>query len=203
MTVCMLSIVSQAQTTSVSLGQTSSEVHACGLGSSSFTDESRFNLRRSDGRNRVYRRRGEYSNDVCVRERGQLGGGSIMVWAGIAIHIKKNPMVPIHQNLNATRYQNIILRPVAIPHITTNFEMFLMQDETTPHTARTTQQVLQGHNIRILDWSSCSPDLNPIEYLWKSETASSAAEPYYIWRDTSSTFGIIFHRCFYSITRTL
>ena len=78
----------------------------------------------------------------------------------------KKPNGPhIHQNLNAARYQNIIIQPVAIPHITTNLEMFLMQDETTPHTARTTQQVLQGHNIRILDWSPCSPDLNPIEYL--------------------------------------
>ena len=55
---CMLSIVSQAQTTSVSVDQTSSEVHACGLGSSSFTDESRFNLRRSDGRNRVSKKGG-------------------------------------------------------------------------------------------------------------------------------------------------
>ena len=35
-TLCRISIVSQAQTTSVSLGQTSSEVHACRLGSGSF-----------------------------------------------------------------------------------------------------------------------------------------------------------------------
>jgi hypothetical protein len=49
-----------------------------------FTDESRFNLRRSDGRSRVYRRTGERYSDVCVRERGQYGGGSVMVWAGIS-----------------------------------------------------------------------------------------------------------------------
>ena len=47
-----------------------------------FTDESRFNLRRSDGRNRVnIRRRGGRYNDVCVRERGKFAGGFVMVWA--------------------------------------------------------------------------------------------------------------------------
>ena len=59
----------------------------------------------------------------------------------------ENPDDPHSTNLNAARYQNIILQPVAIPHITANHRMVLMQDNATPNTARTTQQVLQGHNI--------------------------------------------------------
>ena len=109
----------------------------------------------------MYRRRGERYNDVCVRERGQFGGGSVMVWTGISLHTK-TLMIPIHQNLNAARYQNIILQSVAIPHITANRGMVLLQDNATLNNARTTQQVLQGHNIRVLDWPPCSPDLNPI-----------------------------------------
>lgn len=37
-----------------------------------FTDETRFNLRRSDGRLRVYRRRGERYSAPCVKEKGQF-----------------------------------------------------------------------------------------------------------------------------------
>ena len=48
-----------------------------------------------------------------------------MVWVGISLH-KKNPMVPIHLNFNAARYQNIILQSVVIPHITANLEMVQM-----------------------------------------------------------------------------
>lgn len=56
-TLCRFGVVSQIHTTSFSMDKTSSEVYTYILGSSFFADESRFNLRRSDGRNRVYRRK--------------------------------------------------------------------------------------------------------------------------------------------------
>ena len=48
-----------------------------------YSDESRFNLFRADGRQRVYRRRGERHSDVCVRQVDRFGGGSVMVWGVI------------------------------------------------------------------------------------------------------------------------
>ena len=48
-----------------------------------FSDESRFSLRFSDGRYRVYRRRGKHFTDQCVYKSDRFGGRSIMVWAEI------------------------------------------------------------------------------------------------------------------------
>ena len=54
-----------------------------------FRDESRFTLYRADGRRRVYR-----FADACVVERDRFGGGSVMVWGGIAHGIKSQLIWP-------------------------------------------------------------------------------------------------------------
>lgn len=82
-TIYRLGLACQTLTTSFSLGKTSSEVYTCRLGLCSFNDKSRFKFRRSDGWNRVYRRIGQRYNDVCERK-GQFGGGSITILAGIS-----------------------------------------------------------------------------------------------------------------------
>ena len=68
-----------------------------------FTDESRFTLCRADGQRRVYQRHGECFADACVVERDQFGGGSIMVWGGIA-HRIKSQLIIVAGNMTTVRY---------------------------------------------------------------------------------------------------
>ena len=61
-----------------------------------FSDESRFCLRKNDGRVRVWRRQGERFAECCIDRVTAYGGGSVMVWAGISI-AGKTPGSPAGQ----------------------------------------------------------------------------------------------------------
>lgn len=130
-----------------------------------FVDETRIKLQHPDGRIRVYRRQGERHAPNCVTHNVQMGGGSIMTWAGISMHLK-TPLVTIEGNLNAARYQAEIVQPHVIPMARANRGMRLAQDNAPCHAARGTVAMLRANNVRVIDWPPNSPDLNPIEHMW-------------------------------------
>ena len=57
-----------------------------------FSDESRFQLFRADGRTRIYRPAGENSSVLCSGD-CTVGGGSVMVWDGICGQQRTYPIV--------------------------------------------------------------------------------------------------------------
>ncbi len=131
-----------------------------------FSDESRFCLRRADGRERVYRRRGERYADACVRQVDLFGGGSVMAWGGITFGSRTELLV-VDGNLNAQRYCDEILAPVVVPFFNANRNVTLFQqDNARCHTARISTTLLEQNNIETLPWPALSPDLSPIEHLW-------------------------------------
>ena len=91
-----------------------------------FTDEIRFNLFNNDGKMHMYRRRGVRLNDDCVFQMDHFVGGSMMVWGGVSFS-SKTDFVIVPGNLNAARYQQDIMLPVAILRAN-GHGMILMQD---------------------------------------------------------------------------
>jgi len=81
-----------------------------------FSDESRFPLRFSDGRYRVYRRRGERFTDQYVYDSDRFGGGSFMVWAGIC-HDGRSQLKIVQGTFNAVKYRDDILDPIVQPFL--------------------------------------------------------------------------------------
>ena len=129
-----------------------------------FSDESRFTLFRSDGRQRVYRRRGERFADACVLQSDRFGGGSLLVWGSIAYNFKSE-LVFIDGSLTALKYRDNVLVPHVIPAIRQRALTF-QQDNARPHVAHICLDLLTENDIDVMDWPPYSLDLSPIEHLW-------------------------------------
>jgi hypothetical protein len=115
-----------------------------------FSDESRFCLKFSDGRARVYRRRGERFSDACVLETDRFGGGSIMIWCGIS-HVERTDLKVIDGNLSAARYRNEIIAPIVLPFLRRHrFSHVFQQDNACCHVACVSMDFLNDNHIRTL-----------------------------------------------------
>jgi len=131
------------------------------------SDESRFLLHRHDGRQRVYRRRGERFADACVAQVDRFGGGSVMVWPAIR-HGWKSQLLIIDGRMNAVMYKDTIPYITRNPEVTYNPEVNFIHDNARPHVAGLCMDTLRTKNVNFLDWPAFSPDMNPIEHLWNN-----------------------------------
>ncbi len=95
------------------------------------SDESRFLLRHSDGRVRIWRKEHESMDPSCLVSTVQAGGGGLMMWGIFSWH-NLGPLVPTEHRLNATAYLNIVADHVH-PFITTVYHLLMATSSRIMH----------------------------------------------------------------------
>ena len=88
-----------------------------------------------------------------------------MVWGGLSLP-SRTALHRIVGYLNAARYVNEVLRPIAVPAVQALGPGAVYQDDNAhAHRARVATDVLQNKHVTEMNWPALSPDLKLIEYL--------------------------------------
>lgn len=132
-----------------------------------FSDESKFNVYRSDGRVLVWRRPGTELQKKNIQTTVKHGGSSVMVWGCMAAS-GVGELVFIDGIMKKEEYLNILKQNMKQSAVKLGIgdEFYFQQDNDPKHTAEVVRLWLLYNTPHQLKTPPQSPDMNPIEHLW-------------------------------------
>ncbi len=131
------------------------------------SDESKFDILVGNHGRRVLRAKEEGDLPAC-HQRSVQKPASLMVWRCISAYSMGSLHV-LEGTMNAERYIKVLEQHM-LPSRQRLFQgrpCVFQQDNAKPHTAAITTAWLRSRRVRVLNWPACSPDLSPLENIWR------------------------------------
>ena len=129
-----------------------------------WTDESTFEVGKSSRQVHVWKNAYERYSSSCIVQSGRT---SLMIWGAFAGGQKSQLVFMPKDRHSAKDFVEVVYNVELLHFMSRVPQGLLMEDGTPVHHSKVCEEWRQTNLLEKLDWPANSPDLYPIENLWK------------------------------------